>query len=174
VPFRGEYYELRPSARHLVRGLIYPVPDTRFPFLGVHLTKSIDGGVHAGPNAVLAFAREGYTRWRIDPRDLVETLTYRGFWILASKFWREGTAEMLRSLSRQRFTRSLQQLVQDITIDDLVPADAGVRAQSITPEGSIVDDFLIVQNDGALHVCNAPSPAATASLEIAREIAGML
>lgn len=170
VPFRGEYYELRPEARHLVKGLIYPVPDTRFPFLGVHLTRSIDGGVHAGPNAVLAFAREGYSRWQIDVHDLGETLFYPGFWILASKFWREGSAEMLRSLSMKRFTRSLQQLVPAITIDDLVPAEAGVRAQSITPAGDIVDDFLIVKNAGALHVCNAPSPAATASLEIARAV----
>jgi L-2-hydroxyglutarate oxidase len=174
VPFRGEYYELRHEARHLVKGLIYPVPDTRFPFLGVHLTRSIDGGIHAGPNAVLAFAREGYTRWRIDLRDLSGTLFYAGFWILASRFWREGAAEMMRSFSRRRFARSLQQLVPDITIDDLVPAESGVRAQSITPTGSIVDDFLIVRNEGALHVCNAPSPAATASLEIAKEVAEML
>jgi L-2-hydroxyglutarate oxidase len=174
VPFRGEYYELRPEARHLVKGLIYPVPDTRFPFLGVHLTRSIDGGVHAGPNAVLAFAREGYTRWRIDVHDLADTLLYRGFWILASNFWREGAAEMLRSISRRRFTESLQQLVPAITIADLVPAEAGVRAQSITPDGSIVDDFLIVRSEGSLHVCNAPSPAATASLEIAKEVADRL
>lgn len=174
VPFRGEYYELRPAAKHLVNGLIYPVPDTRFPFLGVHLTRSIDGGVHAGPNAVLAFAREGYLRWQIDPVDLFETLSYGGFWHLAARFWREGAAEMLRSLSRKRFARSLQQLVPAITIDDLVPAEAGVRAQSITPEGAIVDDFLIVRNAGALHVCNAPSPAATASLEIAKEVAAMV
>ncbi len=174
VPFRGEYYELRPEARHLVKGLIYPVPDTRFPFLGVHLTRSIDGGVHAGPNAVLAFAREGYSRWQIDPVDLAETLLYRGFWNLASKFWREGAAEMIRSLSRNRFAKSLQKLVPDITVDDLIPTDAGVRAQSITPEGDIVDDFLVVRNEGALHVCNAPSPAATASLEIAKEVVDML
>jgi (S)-2-hydroxyglutarate dehydrogenase len=125
VPFRGEYYELRLAARHLVKGLIYPVPDTRFPFLGVHLTRSIDGGVHAGPNAVLAFAREGYTRWQIDLRDLAGTLFYPGFWVLASKFWREGAAEMLRSLSRARFTRSLQQLVPEISEADLVPRRGG-------------------------------------------------
>lgn len=171
VPFRGEYYELRPEKHHLVRSLIYPVPDPAFPFLGVHLTTMIDGGVHAGPNAVLALGRESY-RWRdIDPAELAETLRYPGFWKLAAKHWRPGTEEMLRSWSRRRFARSLQRLVPDIEADDLLPAPAGVRAQALRPDGGLVDDFLLTEGTRSLHVTNAPSPAATASLEIGRSIA---
>jgi L-2-hydroxyglutarate oxidase len=174
VPFRGEYYELSDKTRHYVNGIVYPVPDPRFPFLGVHLTRSIDGAVHAGPNAVLAFSREGYSWMRIDLVDMFSIASWPGFWRLASRYWREGADEMARSLSKARFVRSLQKLVPRIGIDDLHPAQSGVRAQSITREGEIVDDFLIVRNEGALHVCNAPSPAATASLEIAKEIVAML
>lgn len=170
VPFRGEYYELTPGKRHLVRGLVYPVPDPRFPFLGVHLTKTVDGGVHAGPNAVLAFAREGYGKLDVDVRDLADILGYPGFWKIAARFWRDGASEMARSFSKSRFTRSVQAMLPSITADDLVPAKPGIRAQVVTPEGAIVDDFLIVQGEGSLHVCNAPSPAATASLEIAKAV----
>lgn len=171
VPFRGEYYELVPERRHLVKTLIYPVPNPNFPFLGVHFTKMIDGSVHAGPNAVLAFAREGYFKTTIRPRDLFETLTFGGFWRLAGKYWRDGAAEMWRSFSKAAFVRSLQELVPEVTAADLVPCKAGVRAQALTPQGGLVDDFLFVPGTRALHVCNAPSPAATASLEIGAAIA---
>lgn len=170
VPFRGEYYELVPEKRHLVRGLVYPVPDPRFPFLGVHLTKTVDGGVHAGPNAVLAFAREGYGKLDVSPRDLAGILRYPGFWRIAAKFWRDGASEMARSFSKARFTRSVRAMLPSIAEADLVPAKPGIRAQVITPDGAIVDDFLIVRGEGSLHVCNAPSPAATASLEIAKAV----
>lgn len=174
IPFRGEYYELAPAARHLVRGLIYPVPDPAFPFLGVHLTRGIEGAVHAGPNAVLALAREGY-RWSdIAPRELADTLRSSAFRRLAAQHYRQGMVEMARSASRRLFLRSLQQLVPDITDADLVPAQAGVRAQAVLDDGSLVDDFLIVQGTGSLHVLNAPSPAATSSLEIGAEIARRL
>jgi (S)-2-hydroxyglutarate dehydrogenase len=174
VPFRGEYYELLPRARHLIRGMIYPVPDPRFPFLGVHLTRGVDGSVHAGPNAVLAFAREGYRWIDVSPRDLLETLSYRGFWKFAARNLSVGSGEILRSLSRRRFAASLQRMVPAVREKDLAPAPAGVRAQALGHDGSLIDDFLLVEEDGALHVCNAPSPAATASLEIAREIADRL
>lgn len=170
IPFRGEYYELVPGKRHLVRGLVYPVPDPRFPFLGVHLTKTVDGGVHAGPNAVLAFAREGYDKLDVNLRDLGEILGYAGFRQIAAKFWRDGASEMARSFSKARFTKSVQTMLPSVTEDDLVPAKPGVRAQVVTPEGAIVDDFLMVRGEGSLHVCNAPSPAATASLEIAKAV----
>ena len=170
IPFRGEYYELVPEKRHLVRGLVYPVPDPRFPFLGVHLTKAVDGGVHAGPNAVLAFAREGYGKLDINLRDLAEIAGYSGFWSIAGRFWKDGASEMARSFSKSRFTRSVQAMLPEVTARDLVPARAGVRAQVVTPDGAIVDDFRIVRGEGALHVCNAPSPAATASLEIAKAV----
>lgn len=174
VPFRGEYHELRPERRHLVRGLIYPVPNPQFPFLGVHLTRMIDGSVHAGPNAVLALAREGY-RWRdIDLRDAVDAVTYPGLWRLARGNLREGWAEVRRSLSARRFAESLARLVPGITADDLLPAEAGVRAQAITPDGALVDDFLFVARDRQVHVLNAPSPAATSALEIARHIVAQL
>jgi len=170
IPFRGEYYELVPEKRHLVRGLVYPVPDPRFPFLGVHLTKAVDGSVHAGPNAVLAFAREGYDKLDVNLRDLGEILAYSGFRQIAAKFWRDGASEMARSFSKARFTKSVQVMLPSIGEADLVPAKPGVRAQVVTPEGDIVDDFLIVRGEGSLHVCNAPSPAATASLEIAKAV----
>jgi (S)-2-hydroxyglutarate dehydrogenase len=171
VPFRGEYYELRPERRHLVRGLIYPVPDARLPFLGVHLTRMLDGSVHAGPNAVLALSREGY-RWRdISARDLAESLRFPGVWRLATKYGRTGVDEVLRSLSKARFARSLARLVPAVRADDLVACNAGVRAQALLPDGSLVDDFLIENAPGQVHVLNAPSPAATSALEIARHVA---
>jgi L-2-hydroxyglutarate oxidase len=174
VPFRGEYYELRPERTNLVRGLIYPVPDPQFPFLGVHLTRMVDGSVHAGPNAVLALRREGY-RWRdVDARDLAETLGYGGFWRLARKHYRSGAAEMARSFSRRKFAASLARLVPAVTEADLVRADAGVRAQALGRDGSLVDDFLIQSVPGQVHVLNAPSPAATGALEIARHVADQL
>ncbi|MER7281417.1 L-2-hydroxyglutarate oxidase [Dactylosporangium sp. NPDC000244] len=174
IPFRGEYYELRPDRRHLVNGLIYPVPDPQFPFLGVHLTKMVDGSVHAGPNAVLAMAREGYTWGRIRPRDVADAATYRGLWALGRKHLRYGLTEVRRSLSKRRFAESLARLVPAVTAADLVPAEAGVRAQAITPAGDLVDDFLIVTEGRQVHVLNAPSPAATSSLEIAKYITARL
>nr|MDT0657032.1 L-2-hydroxyglutarate oxidase [Micromonospora sp. DSM 115978] len=174
IPFRGEYYELRPERRPLVRGLIYPVPDPRFPFLGVHLTRAIDGGVHAGPNAVLALSREGYSWARGNLRDLAELAGYPGFWRLGSRHLGYGLAEVRRSLSRQRFARSLARLVPELTEADLVPAEPGVRAQAVARDGSLVDDFLIAEGDRQVHVLNAPSPAATSSLEIARHIVARL
>jgi L-2-hydroxyglutarate oxidase len=174
VPFRGEYHELAPERRDLVRGLIYPVPDPAFPFLGVHLTRMIDGSVHAGPNAVLALAREGY-RWRtVRPRDLADALAWPGLWRLAHKHYRYELTEIRRSLSRRLFAASLARLVPAIGPDDLRPAAAGVRAQAITRRGDLVDDFLIVTGDRQAHVLNAPSPAATSSLEIARHIVEQL
>ena len=171
VPFRGEYYELKPERRFLVRNLIYPVPDPQFPFLGVHFTRMIGGGVHAGPNAVLSLKREGYHRTSFDLADFVDTMTYPGFWRLVRKHARSGLEEMYRSFSKRAFTRSLQKLVPEIRDEDIVPAEPGVRAQALRPDGNLVDDFLIVNNRSAMHVCNAPSPAATASLEIGRVVA---
>ncbi|WP_320068616.1 L-2-hydroxyglutarate oxidase [Micromonospora sp. RTGN7] len=174
VPFRGEYYELTPQRRDLVRGLIYPVPDPQFPFLGVHLTKMIDGSVHAGPNAVLATAREGYSWGRVSPRDVWDELSYRGLWALARRHYRYGLTEAARSLSKKKFAASLARLVPELTPADIVRAGAGVRAQAILPDGGLVDDFLIVEADRQVHVLNAPSPAATSSLEIARHIVSRL
>jgi (S)-2-hydroxyglutarate dehydrogenase len=174
VPFRGEYYELAPAARGLVKGLVYPVPDPEFPFLGVHFTRMIDGSVHAGPNAVLALRREGYRKRDISLRDTADTLGYGGFWKLARKHAGSGAKEVARSFSKHLFLRSLQRLVPDVTRADLVPAHAGVRAQALSPDGSLVDDFLFVDSPAALHVCNAPSPAATSSLPIGRAIADRL
>jgi L-2-hydroxyglutarate oxidase len=174
VPFRGEYYELREDRRDLVRALIYPVPDPQFPFLGVHLTRMIDGGVHAGPNAVVALAREGYDWRTIRPRELAGTLGYPGFWRLAGRHAKTGAAEMLRSFSRRRFADSLRTLVPEIADDDLVPAPAGVRAQAVRRDGSLVDDFLIEQDDRVVHVLNAPSPAATSAFEIAAHVGTLL
>lgn len=173
VPFRGEYFELRPIARHLVKGLIYPVPDPRFPFLGVHLTRTVHGGVHAGPNAVLALAREGYRWSTVRPADLAGVLGYSGFWRLAGRQLRTGAAEVLRSLSVKRFAASLARLVPEITAADLVPSAAGVRAQALRPDGTLADDFLIQRHGRNVHVLNAPSPAATSALEIGRYIAGI-
>lgn len=174
VPFRGEYYELVPGKRHLVKTLIYPVPNPDFPFLGVHFTRMIDGSVHAGPNAVLAFAREGYFKTDFDLRDFFETMMYPGFWKLARKHLGEGLKEMHRSFSKAAFTRSLQQLIPEIRTEDLTECAAGIRAQALTDDGSLVDDFLIIPAHNAMHVCNAPSPAATASLEIGQEIAAQV
>jgi L-2-hydroxyglutarate oxidase LhgO len=171
IPFRGEYYMIRPERHHLVRGLIYPVPDPQFPFLGVHFTRTIHGEVEAGPNAVLAFAREGYTFSTIRLGELAETLAYRGFWAMASRYWRTGTYEMYRSISTAAFVAALQRLIPEITEGDVHRGGAGVRAQAVAPDGSLVDDFSIESGPDAIHVLNAPSPAATASLAIGRHIA---
>ena len=166
VPFRGEYYELKPEAHHLVRALIYPVPDPKFPFLGVHFTRMIHGGVECGPNAVLAFAREGYRKRDVNLRDLFEALTYPGFLRLAGRYWKTGLGEMWRSFSKRAFVRALQRLLPDIQAEHLLPAPAGVRAQALAPDGKLVDDFLIREAERIVNVLNAPSPAATASLNI--------
>ncbi|MGW3241940.1 L-2-hydroxyglutarate oxidase [Streptomyces sp. NPDC001070] len=171
VPFRGEYYELRPERADLVRGLVYPVPDPAFPFLGVHLTRGVDGSVHVGPNAVPALAREGYRRRTVRPRDLVETAAFPGTWRIARRHWRYEAGEIRRSLSKRAFVESVRRLLPDVTADDLVPAEAGVRAQAVLRDGTLVDDFLITGGGPFVHVLNAPSPAATASLPIGREIA---
>lgn len=171
VPFRGEYFELAPSAQHLVNGLIYPVPDPTLPFLGVHLTKMIGGGVHAGPNAVLALAREGYDWRTLSPRDIGDYLAWPGLWRLGRRFWRTGAAEVVRSMSHRRFLTSLRELVPDLPDGCLTPAPAGVRAQALRRDGTMVDDFAFLRADRQIHVLNAPSPAATASLEIGRSIA---
>ena len=173
VPFRGEYYELAPSSRRLVRHLIYPVPDPRFPFLGVHFTRRIEGGVEAGPNAVLALKREGYHRWQVSPRDIAEWLAYGGFWKMAQGYWRTGVSEWARSLSKAQFVEALRRLVPEIGADDLRPGGAGVRAQAVDANGKLVDDFRIVETPRAVHVLNAPSPAATASIAIGRAVAAM-
>ena len=154
-----------------MKGLIYPVPDPAFPFLGVHLTRMIDGSIHAGPNAVLGLRREGYRKRDIHLGELAEILRYRGFWRLVGKHWRDGMHEVWRSVSRAAFLKSLQRLIPELTDGDIVPTHAGVRAQAVKPDGGMVDDFLLVDRPRSLHVCNAPSPAATASLEIGREIA---
>ncbi len=171
IPFRGEYYELVPEKRYLVKGLIYPVPNPAFPFLGVHFTRMIDGSVHAGPNAVLSLKREGYKKTDFDLRDFSEIITYPGLWKLAAKYADEGIQEIIRSFSKAAFVRSLQQLIPEVQAEDVVPAGAGVRAQALMNDGKLVDDFLIVEGKNNLHVCNAPSPAATSSIEIGRAIA---
>jgi (S)-2-hydroxyglutarate dehydrogenase len=173
VPFRGEYYMLKPERQHLVRNLLYPVPDPHFPFLGVHYTRLIHGGVECGPNAVLAFAREGYRKSDISLRDSMETLTYRGFWRFFLRYPRMCWEEFKRSYSKQLFCRSLQRLVPEIGMDDLAPGGSGVRAQALSPQGELIQDFHFARQEGALHVLNAPSPAATASLAIADEIVTM-
>jgi L-2-hydroxyglutarate oxidase len=172
VPFRGEYYVLRHGQR-LVNGLIYPVPDPEFPFLGVHFTKRISGKVEAGPNAVLAFAREGYRMRTIRPAELLAIVGYRGFWAMAARHWRMGMYEYYRSLSKGAFTRALQKLVPDIQAGDLEPGGSGVRAQAVARDGSMLDDFKISETPHAIHVLNAPSPAATASLAIGKHIAAL-
>jgi L-2-hydroxyglutarate oxidase len=174
VPFRGEYYALRPSAHHLCRNLIYPTPDPQFPFLGVHFTRMIGGSVECGPNAVLAFGRESYRFWSGNLRDLIGTLTYRGFVRMAWKHWRMGLGEMWRSLNKGAFVRALRRLVPDLRAVDLEPAPAGIRAQAVAPDGSLVDDFLLVEGDRVVNVCNAPSPAATASLQIGTAVVDRL
>lgn len=173
VPFRGEYYELAPNRHHLVNNLIYPVPDPRFPFLGVHFTRMIQGGVEAGPNAVLAFKREGYRHWSFSPKDVQSTLSYGGFWRMAAKYWRMGLGEFYRSFSKRAFVTALQKLMPDLGPDDVRPAGAGVRAQAVAPDGRLLDDFHIVEAERMVHVLNAPSPAATASISIGRAIAAM-
>jgi L-2-hydroxyglutarate oxidase LhgO len=170
VPFRGDYYLLKPEKRHLVNGMIYPVPDPRFPFLGVHFTRLISGEVKAGPNAVLAFAREGYGRTDIDFKELGEVLTYPGFWRLAFTYWRMGALEMYRDYVKSAYVKSLQRYLPEITGDDLLPGPSGVRAQALARNGKMVDDFLINRSHNIIHVQNAPSPAATASLVIADHI----
>jgi L-2-hydroxyglutarate oxidase LhgO len=173
VPFRGDYWILRPERRHLARNLIYPVPDPEFPFLGVHFTRRIaDGAVWLGPNAVLAFAREGYRRRDLNPAELAEALAFPGFQRLAAKYWRVGLAEMVRDYSKRAFLQSLQQYVPELTAADLLPGPSGVRAQALDADGKLVDDFVVnVQEDQVIHIRNAPSPAATSSLAIGRLVA---
>jgi (S)-2-hydroxyglutarate dehydrogenase len=173
VPFRGEYYVIRPERQHLVRHLIYPVPDPRFPFLGVHFTRLIHGGIEAGPNAVLAFARKGYRKTDFNAADLFDTLSYGGFWRFLRKYPSMAWYELRRSFSRELFCQSLQRLVPEIRPADLAPGGSGVRAQAIAPEGDPVQDFRFIPRRNALHVLNAPSPGATASLAIGAEIAAM-
>jgi L-2-hydroxyglutarate oxidase LhgO len=174
VPFRGEYYDLRPEKHHLVRGLIYPVPDPQFPFLGVHFTRRIGGGVEAGPNAVLALAREGYSKRSFEMTDVMEYAAFAGFWRMASRHWRTSIDEYRRSWSKAEFTRSLQRLVPELQAEDLVEGGAGVRAQALGRDGKLIDDFHIVYGEGMVHVANVPSPAATASLAIAGHIVDKL
>ncbi len=173
IPFRGEYYFLKPEARRLVKGLIYPVPNPEFPFLGVHFTRSIHGGVEAGPNAVFALAREGYTKSAINPKETVWSLSYGGFWHMARKYWKTGAHEVYRSFSKKAFTQALQRLVPAIREDDLQTGGAGVRAQAVDRTGKLIDDFRIVEGHNSVHVLNAPSPGATASLAISAGILGM-
>lgn len=168
VPFRGEYYELKHDAQHLCRNLVYPVPDPAFPFLGVHFTRMIEGGIECGPNAVLAFAREGYRKTDINLRDLCETLAFRGFRKLAWRYWRMGAGEMWRSWSKAAFVRALQHLIPEIRGEHLVPARSGVRAMAVAPDGTMVDDFVIQPTGRIVNVLNAPSPAATSSLNIGK------
>lgn len=173
VPFRGEYFDLIPEKHSLVRALIYPVPDTRFPFLGVHFTRRIHGGVDAGPNAVLAFKREGYERWDFDLEDAVGIVRTPGFFTMAKRYWREGGAEFYRSLNKEAFVAALQKLVPEIQPEDVVKDGSGVRAQAINHDGALVDDFQFVCRRRMLHVYNVPSPAATASLVVGKAIAKM-
>lgn len=173
VPFRGEYYELVPERQHLVNNLIYPVPDLSFPFLGVHFTRMIQGGVEAGPNAVLSFKREGYKKTSFSFRDSVETFTYGGFVKLIKPYWKMGFGEMYRSFSKKAFVKELQRLVPELRSDDVHPGGAGVRAQALEPSGALVDDFRIVDAEKMIHVLNAPSPAATAAISIGDQIANM-
>jgi (S)-2-hydroxyglutarate dehydrogenase len=170
VPFRGEYYDLAPQRSSLVRSLIYPVPDPQFPFLGVHFTRRIDGTVDAGPNAVLAFRREGYRRSDFNLRDLASSLTFPGFWRMAAKHWRSGIDEFRLSYSKKVFVGALRRLLPELREEDLVPGDSGVRAQAVRRDGTLVDDFQFVPSPRTLHVLNVPSPAATASLMIGREV----
>jgi (S)-2-hydroxyglutarate dehydrogenase len=173
VPFRGEYYELVPERQFLVKNLIYPVPDPRFPFLGVHFTRMIHGGVEAGPNAVLAFKREGYSWEDFSPKDTLKMVTFPGFWKMVSKYWKTGLGEMYRSLSREAFVKALQKLIPELRMQDVHPAGSGVRAQAVAPDGALVDDFRIVETERMVHVLNAPSPGATASISIGKSIAEM-
>ncbi len=173
IPFRGEYYKIAPERQFLVKNLIYPVPDPTFPFLGVHFTRMAKGGVEAGPNAVLAYAREGYSHRQINLNDLWQTVSFRGFWAMTGKYWQTGFGELYRSLSKTAFVRALQQLVPEIRASDLVAGGAGVRAQAVSTNGALVDDFVIKQGRNTIHILNAPSPGATASLAIGRQICEM-
>ena len=173
IPFRGEYYKIAPAREHLVKNLIYPVPDPTFPFLGVHFTRMARGGVEAGPNAVFAYAREGYSHGDINLSDLWRTISFRGFWAITGKYWQTGFGELYRSLSKKAFVRALQKLLPEIGENDLVPGGAGVRAQAVSASGALVDDFVIKQSPNAIHVLNAPSPGATASLAIGQSICAM-
>ncbi len=173
IPFRGEYYEVVPEKQDLVHNLLYPVPDPRFPFLGVHFTRMIKGGLEAGPNAVIAFKREGYQFWDISLGDLLRYFTYTGFWRMGFKYWRMGFGEIYRSLSKPAFVKALQHLVPELTANDIHRSGAGVRAQALEPNGNLVDDFRIVEAERMVHVLNAPSPAATASISIGKSIADM-
>jgi L-2-hydroxyglutarate oxidase len=174
IPFRGEYYELVPSKHHLIKGLVYPVADPRFPFLGVHFTRRIHGGVEAGPNAVLSFKREGYTRTSFNLADALSTALFPGFWTMAAHNWKSGMGEIYRSWNKRAFTRALQKLLPSLTEQDIQPGGSGVRAQALDSSGNLLDDFHFVYQDRILHVCNVPSPAATASLVIGREIVSTL
>ena len=171
IPFRGEYYKLKSDKEHLVKNLIYPVPDPSFPFLGVHFTRMINGGIEAGPNAVLAFKREGYSHTDISLRDSSEMITYIGFWRMVSKYYKMGFGEFHRSLSKSAFVKALKKLVPEIDTDSIEKGGAGVRAQALEPSGKLVDDFRIVETEKMIHVLNAPSPAATASISIGNHIA---
>jgi (S)-2-hydroxyglutarate dehydrogenase len=172
IPFRGEYFDVVPERKHLVKHLIYPVPNPDFPFLGVHFTRVIDGQVHAGPNAVLSLKREGYRKSQVSLSDLYDTLSFPSFWKLAFKYGREGGDEMLRSLIKKRFMDSLQKMIPEIESDDVHPSHRpGIRAQMLGNDGKLVDDFLVLRSRKSIHVCNAPSPAATASLEIGNQVA---
>ena len=173
LPFRGEYYELKKEKEYLVRNLIYPVPNRNFPFLGVHFTRMIDGGIEAGPNAVLAFKREGYSRWDIYLPELMETIGYPGFQKLAAKYWKDGWMEMRRYYSKKLFVKALQKLIPEIGIDDVVSGRSGVRAMACQSDGNLVDDFKIIETENIINVCNAPSPAATSSLAIGETIADL-
>ena len=173
IPFRGEYYELTPEKRYLVNNAIYPVPNPNFPFLGVHFTPGIDGSVHAGPNAVLSFKREGYRKQDFNLPDFLDTMTYPGFWKLAIRYSDEGLQEMIRSWSKSVFVHSLQRLIPEVQAKDVVPTPAG-RAQALRNDGKLVDDFLIIDRPKAMHVCNAPSPAATSSIEIGKHIVNLI
>jgi len=174
IPFRGEYYKLRKEKEHLVKNLIYPVPDSKFPFLGVHFTRMINGGVEAGPNAVLAFKREGYNKTDFSFKDVSRMMTYPGFWKMASKYYKMGFGEFFRSFSRKAFVKALQKLVPEVQLDDMAKGGAGVRAQALEPNGKLVDDFRIAEAERMIHVLNAPSPAATASISIGNRIAKMV
>ncbi len=173
IPFRGEYYMLKPEKRALVKNLIYPVPDPNFPFLGVHFTRMIDGGVEAGPNAVFAFKREGYHMSDVDAKELFESLAWPGFRKVMAKYWKTGMGEFYRSFSKAAFTKALQKLIPDVQEDDLIPAESGVRAQACDKFGGLIDDFKIIEEKRAIHILNAPSPAATSSLSIGKTIAEM-
>jgi len=173
IPFRGEYYKIAPAREFLVKNLIYPVPDPTFPFLGVHFTRMARGGVEAGPNAVFAYAREGYRHSDINLADLWRTLSFKGFWAITAKYWQTGFGELYRSLSKKAFVRALQKLLPEIRETDLVPGGAGVRAQAVSASGALVDDFVIRDSRNAIHVLNAPSPGATASLAIGQQICQM-